>query len=252
MTDDIPEAAYDLPDCPDAATFDADDVPDGWEAPAEVPDYDAAANPEIDTAVRLPADLTLLRRPTKRLMVDWRANPDAYRHLETMPQEGESLHAVISGRYALAELVPALIERTGQPIDDLTVATLGFSVANGVDLFALLDGGQVNSVLFVCSHYFKSTSEPIYDAIVPELVRRGHRVLSMRNHAKLILAKMVDGTCYVCESSANYRSCVNVETFVLSRCPTLYQFHRQWLEHVYSLSAPGRYGEQVNNATRWK
>lgn len=210
----------------------------------DVPRFDLDANPEIDTAVRLDADRALIRAPSKRLLVDWRSNPDAYRHLAIVPQEGETLHGVISGKYALAELIPALIERTGQPIADLTIATLGFSKANGADLLALLDGGQIGTLFFVCSYYFKSTSTPIYDAVIPTLLARGQRVLSMRNHAKMILARMADGSCYSVESSANMRSSVNVETFVMTRDPTLYAFHREWLEGIWAGSRVSKQDER--------
>jgi hypothetical protein len=196
----------------------------------DIPDYDGQESPEINTSLRLTDDKAHLRTPTRRLMVDYRANPDAYRHIEPLPAEGESLHGVISGKYALFELIPALIEKTGQAMEELYLATLGFSKQNGADLCGLIDDGHVKSCTLIPSHYFKSTSESIYDAVVPELLKRGQRVFAIRNHAKLILAHMADGTSYVCESSANLRSCVNIETFVLTRCPQLYDFHRGWIE----------------------
>lgn len=55
----------------------------------------------------------LIRTPSRRLFHDYRANPAADRHLDHYPKAGETLHGVISGKYALWELVPALIERTG-------------------------------------------------------------------------------------------------------------------------------------------
>jgi hypothetical protein len=81
------------------------------------------------------------------------------------------------------------------------------------------------------SYYFKSTSRDSYDALVPELLKRGHRVLAMRTHAKICLLRMAShGTRYVIEASANLRSCKNIEQFTLTRCPRLYRFHQTWLE----------------------
>ena len=194
----------------------------------DAPEY-GTDNPEINTQLRLQGDRRHVRTPTRRLFVDYRANMEAYRHIDPLPAEGESLHGVISGKYALWELVPALIEQAGN-IEDLCIATLGFSKQNGADMIGLLDGGEVGRLTLIPSHYFKSTSGDIYDAVVPPLLERGQKVFAIRNHAKLILAKMQDGSCYVVESSANMRSCVNVETFVLTRDPDLYRFHVDWIE----------------------
>jgi hypothetical protein len=202
------------------------------------PEFDTQANPEIDTRKKLAADKAYMRMPTRRMYVDFRANPDALLHLKRLPKVGQSLHGIISGKYALWDMVPALIERTGESIADLYLCTLGFSKKNGADLCGMVDDRQVRRVSLLCSHYFKATSSPIYDAVVPELLNRGQRVTAMRTHCKLILARMTDGRKFVCESSANLRSCVNVEQFVLTNCPRLYRFHRRWLEHEILTPAP--------------
>ena len=208
----------------------------------DAPDFDTDAHPEIDVTARLDADRSYLRRATRRLFVDYRANPDAYRHLRRLPKDGESLHGIISGKYALFDLVPALLERTGESIADLYLATLGFSKQNGADLIGMLDGRQVRRVAMVCSYYFQKTSPNIYDVVVPELLKRGQRVKAVRSHCKLIVARMTGGARYVCESSANLRSCVNIEQWVLTRCPKLYGFHRRWLEEILRGGANGSRG----------
>lgn len=56
----------------------------------------------------------------------------------------------------------------------------------------------------------------------------------MRNHAKIILAEMVDGRCFVWESSANMRSCRNIESYVLTQDVDLLLFHRGWMNELLS------------------
>lgn len=216
----------------------------------DIPRFDTTANPEIDTGISLPADLAHIRTPTRRLFVDYRANASAYAHLRDLPEDGQTLHGVISGKHALWDVVPAIIERTGQTIDQLYLVTLGFSKQNGADLCGLLDGGQVREATLVASYYFKSTSPGIYDAVVPELIRRGQRVLSMRNHAKMILAKLANGDAYVVESSANLRSSKNVETFVMTRDAGLYAFHREWIDRLFAVSTKrGTHGEAEDHSS---
>ena len=194
-------------------------------------DVPALDGGEVDTQLRLGVDHGFKRTPTRRLFVDYRPHMAAYTHLHDLPRENETLHGVIAGKWALFELIPALIERTGQNIDELTLTTLSFSKQNAADLLGLLEHGHVRSMAMVVSYYFKSTSRPIYDSLVPQLRELGHRVLAMRNHSKLILAKMADGTCYVAESSANLRSSDNVESLVLTCSRELYEFHHKWIHH---------------------
>ena len=207
------------------------DWTDGLDQPFDdVPTFDAEADPEVDVTAALPADRAYLRQPTRRLFIDYRPDPDALKHLEQMPIEGETLHGVISGKYALWQLVPALIERTGQKITDLHIATLSYGKDNAAELLGLLDGGQIGRVSLLVSYYFKKTNQKLYDSLVPPLLARGHRVLAMRTHCKIILARMADDTAFVVEASANLRSCKNIEQFALTRDIGLYQFHRHWID----------------------
>jgi hypothetical protein len=197
------------------------------------PQFDSSADPEVDTQLRLNGDRSFRETPKRRLFVDYRADADAYKHLQPLPGPGESLHGVISGKYALFEMIPALIAHCG-PIKDLTIATLSFNKQNAADLLALLDDGHVFNTSLLISYYFKSTSRPIYDLLIPPLRERGHRVLAMRNHAKLLLVRTVAGDHFVVETSANLRSSVNVEAFVMTRDPALYAFHVGWIDELFS------------------
>lgn len=185
---------------------------------------------EVDKTKRLADDKSHFRTPIIRTVEDLRARPEAVRHLERLPVAGESMHAVISGTYALWDLVPAILERTGQDIEHLHLVTLGFNTSNAAEILTLLDAGKIKRVSLLVSHYYKATSPQLYDALVPKLIERGQRVLAMRTHCKLILAAMAGGTRYVVESSANLRSSGNIEQFVLTNDEPLYEFHRGWID----------------------
>jgi len=197
----------------------------------DVPDFDAKEDPEVDVNAHLSRDLSFTRTPTGRMFRDYRADPAAYAHIDPLPKAGQSLHGVISGRYALFELIPAILERTGEKIRDLYIATLSFSKPNAAKLLAMLDAGQVKHIALLISYFFKKQNRSVYDALVPELLERGHRVLALRSHCKLCLIRMDrHGTKYVIESSANLRSSKNIEQFSVTRCPKLYKFHQTWIE----------------------
>lgn len=223
---------------PELKTFALDNLPelDAGELAQPWDDNPDVGGSEVDIARKLEGDRTHIRSAAARSFADYRSNPDAFRHLATLPGPGQSLHGIISGRYALWELVPAIIERTGNYVDDLHLATLSFSQANAAEILDLFDRAHIKRISLLVSHYFKATSPQIYDALVPKLLERGQTVLAMRTHCKIILMSMSDGTKYVAESSANLRSCKNIEQFVLTNCPDLYGFHRGWMGEVFRAS----------------
>jgi hypothetical protein len=188
---------------------------------------------------------TYTRTAAKRLFVDYRADPKAYKQLAELPtKNGQTLHAVISGTYALWQLVPALVERSGDTIDELLIATLSFSKQNAAEILGLIDGGQVKSFGLLVSKYFKCANRHIYDCLVPQLHERKQPACAMRIHCKIILLKMTRGEAYTVESSANLRSSGNVEQFCLTRCPKLHAFHRAWIREELERGSAAAEGDE--------
>lgn len=71
-----------------------------------------------------------------------------------------------------------------------------------------------------------------WDQLHQQLTARKQPVVAVRSHAKVLLFAMSDGAHYVIESSANLRSCRNVEQFALTRDAGLLQFHRAWMREL--------------------
>jgi hypothetical protein len=61
------------------------------------------------------------------------------------------------------------------------------------------------------------------------LHRRGHSIAAIRCHAKILLMELTDGRHIVVESSANLRSCRNIEQFTMTDDHDLLLFHRGWM-----------------------
>ncbi len=120
----------------------------------------------------------------------------------------------------------------------LCICTLGFSAANLAELLTMLDAGQVERVDFVYSLYFRSVEHEACDRLAIELARRGQRVVALRTHAKILLLETTAGGCYTIESSANLRSCRNVEQSTFTNDPALLKFHRGWLEELLTEHRP--------------
>jgi hypothetical protein len=206
----------------DLPTFDLDAVPAFYGA-AEV----AAAR---DASAELTRDYRLRRRDAKRILQHKLNIANAAQQLQALPAEGESLHCVMRGNYHAWDLVPAVL-RLAAPavIDYLAVATLGFNRSNAAELLELIDAGRVARCDFICSCYFRSTSADEFGFLASGLQARGQRIAALRSHAKIVLFAMSDGAYYAIESSANLRSCHNVEQFSMTRDRALFDFHREWM-----------------------
>lgn len=204
-----------------------------------LPAFDVSAVPSFyggeaaaarNAAAELPDSLKYARRAAKRQMLHLLNVANAAAHLERLPDEGETFHCVMRGNYHAWDLVPAVL-RLAAPsaIAYLGIATLGFNRQNAAELLELCDAGQIGRVDFICSCYFRSTSGDEFAFLHDGLTGRGQRVAAVRSHAKILLFELNDGRCLVVESSANLRSCRNVEQFTLTHDAGLLAFHRKWI-----------------------
>ena len=194
---------------------------------------------ELRRLPHLGGDSRHTRREHKAAMIDARAAKTAAEAMEgRLPDVDEAIHIVISGRFALFDFVPAALAIAGCRVDALTIATLGFSTRNIDKLCALVDAGEIGSVRMLCSHYFAGTSSKIYDAAAEAFAARPDRMefLSIRTHAKILLLAFADGRRLTMESSANLRSCKNLEQSSAFGSPDLYDFHRGWIDGLFAAS----------------
>ena len=206
-----------------------------WIAQLEVLDaqplFPSEADATRDATIGIDVDLKHVSRPERRRMMHMLNVANAAKALDRLPDQGETFHVVMRGNYHGWDLVPAVL-RLAAPatIRELNIATLGFSASNSSELIRLLDSGQVGRCSFICSVYYRSMKDgaPVYDALAQALTSRGHQICAIRSHCKIIAMEMDGGDCYVIESSANLRSCRNLEQFTMSNDRALLEFHRGW------------------------
>jgi hypothetical protein len=191
---------------------------------------------ELLSRPHLDGDRRFVRRNHKANLRDARQAKTAAEAIGQLPAPDESVHLVISGRFALWDMVPGLLKMTAATIDALHLVTLGFSKRNVSALCDLVDVGAIGKAWLLCSHYFSKTSAPTYDFAAEQLAKRPDRMsfLSVRTHAKLVVIALGDGRRFTIESSANLRSCKNIEQASLFGCPALYDFHRAWIDELFA------------------
>ncbi|HWE03161.1 MAG TPA: hypothetical protein VG326_12195 [Tepidisphaeraceae bacterium] len=156
-------------------------------------------------------------------------------HVKRLPANGEAIHMLLSGRYQLFHLVPAVLELIAPAIiDELHLCTLSYSKDNAADLLNLIDAGKIKHVHLLVSHYFSKANPHLFDPLEAALQSRGHKVLTCRSHAKLFLFKLSDGRKYVVHSSANMRSCKSIEQACFESDESIYRFYEKWLAGLFA------------------
>ena len=207
-----------------------------WIAQLEVLDaqplFPSEADATRDATIGIDVDLKHVSRPERRRMMHMLNVANAAKALDRLPDQGETFHVVMRGNYHGWDLVPAVLALAAPAtISELNVCTLGFSASNAHELVGLIDAGQIGRCSFICSVYYKSMTDgqPVFDALAQALTSRGHTIAAIRCHAKILLMELSDGRCLVVESSANLRSCRNIEQFSMTHDEGLLAFHRQWM-----------------------
>lgn len=172
------------------------------------------------------------RRSGARKFYDLTKSKCAIAQIVSLPDVEESVHCVMGGEYDGFDIVIAIQALAAAPVEHLRIATLGFNRYNINQLCAMLDAGLILKVDLVCSEYFASADPADFNGSRDELVNRGQRLIAVRNHAKILLFA-IGSARYVVESSANLRSCNNLEQFVITQSVALYDFHAAWIERVF-------------------
>jgi|GEM_PF-5169257 len=97
-------------------------------------------------------------------------------------------------------------------------------------------GGKTPVIATICKDAVTRWSGRVL-VLARELPARGGWYCATRSHAKVIAARFTDGRCFVIESSANLRTCRNLEQFAITQDRGLFDFHRQWMESVHEREA---------------
>lgn len=205
------------------------------EAPDEIDFSETGENgrrrsPAEDVALDT-SSLVKRRRTNFRTFLDLSKVASAVRQIRKLPGNEETLHAIMGGDFNAWELVPAIHEILGRRVNDLVITTLGFNHKNIDQLCAMLDAGAIGRATILCQHYFKNADPDVFNEAADRMAQRRQLLSATRNHSKIILIDAKPAH-YVVESSANLRTCNNLEQFTLTRSKPLFDFHRGWIWKV--------------------
>ena len=150
--------------------------------------------------------------------------------LPYLPEPGESLHALQTGRYDLMHLIVVIVEMKTVPVDRMRLATLSYNGRNLAEMLRLLDSGKVHHLSLICSKFFAEHDKNLYEETLQEFHQRGQQVAAPRSHAKVVTMEFQDGEKLVLEGSANLRTNSNREQFCLIHDAGLHDWHAQWID----------------------
>lgn len=171
----------------------------------------------------------------QRRFYDLSKVPNAVALIKPLPKPGESIHALMGGDFHAWDLIPAIHHLLKRPIAELYITTLGFNHGNNHNLCEMLDARHVQKCFLLCSAYFRDGNRDVYNEAETRLQKRGAHIKAVRNHSKIICIAPSDSRArYVIESSANLRSCNNIEQFALTNDTRLYRFHRTWIRAQFA------------------
>jgi hypothetical protein len=154
--------------------------------------------------------------------------------MQHLPGPGESLHAVVTARLDLTDIVNALLDTVGS-CDRMRVATLGFNERNLRAMLGWLDSGRVQSLALVASIFFRSHKGDLWEQTLAEFRQRGQRAACCQSHAKVVALQFADGRAFSIEGSSNL--CGNGsgrEQFALFADQDLAAWHSAWIEELVS------------------
>ena len=202
----------------------------------ELPDLDSLfdADAELDTNAK-PFAISTSVRNRKLVTFDARKVGSAAKCIAALPIEGESVHMIVGQMFAGFDLLPAMLALSGaQAYGRLVLTTLGFNRDNLAQLALMLDLKQIDprTLTVLCGDFFRRADAGLWDIGKLQASERGYGWRSYRNHTKLTLAQL-GRRFFVVESSANLRSCQNIEQFTLTQSRDLFDFHAGWIDEIW-------------------
>jgi hypothetical protein len=164
--------------------------------------------------------------------------------LAVLPGEGESLHAVMTARLDMTDVVNALLGKLGR-CDRLAIATLGYNRRNFKAMLGWLDCGAVGCLLLVASIFFRSHNGALWAETLAEFRKRGCRAACCPSHSKVMALAFASGTRLAVEGSANLCSNGSArEQFTVIHDAGLHDWHAAWINDLVT-----RHGQEEGQAS---
>jgi hypothetical protein len=159
---------------------------------------------------------------------------EAAEKLALLPGPGEALHALMTARLDMSDVLNALLDKLGR-CETARIATLGYNRRNFRMMLSWLDAGKVGNLTLLASIFFRSHNGDLWTETLEEFRRRGQRAACCPSHCKVMALAFADGTRFAVEGSANLCSNGSArEQFAIVNDAGLHGFHATWIDQLVS------------------
>jgi hypothetical protein len=159
--------------------------------------------------------------------------------LTLLPAPGEGLHAVMTARLDMTDVLNALLGKLGR-CDRASIATLGYNRRNFKTMLGWLDSGAVGELALVASIFFRSHNGELWQETLDEFGRRHQHAVCCPSHCKVMALAFADGTRLAIEGSANLCSNGSArEQFAIINDRDLHDWHAGWIEGLLTKYGAG-------------
>lgn len=149
-------------------------------------------------------------------------------------EPGGRANVVVAGSFIFGDFIEAFIVEHNVQVQRMTITTLSMSQENVDSLANLINGGFVQELNLIVSHYFYSHER---HALIPYI----YQTLDIDNRFQLAVAGTHTKTCIfdtlggkkiVIHGSANLRSSNNVEQFTIEDNPEMFEFYQEYQDRI--------------------
>jgi hypothetical protein len=167
--------------------------------------------------------------------------------LTVLPGPSESLHAIMTGRYDVTDLLQVIFDKLGA-ISHLRIATLSFNTHNLTLLQEWIRSGTVKRLTLLYSLFFQEHNPEIVQEMRAALGEQ-HRTAASRNHCKLVTMDFATGRKWTMEGSANLRTNSNREQVTITDSEQLHDWTAAYIDREVSTHEAKKYHAQEDTDT---
>lgn len=149
-----------------------------------------------------------------------------------LPDQGDELILILSGRFHGIDLITAAIDLAGETVEHAYFATLAINKTHVSHLASMIDDGRIRTITMVISEVFSENSKPEFNFLHDELTKRGCRIVVSRNHAKLVSLEFSGGRKLAMHGSLNLRRCSSYEQVAIVADDQIADFFKSFILDV--------------------
>lgn len=149
-------------------------------------------------------------------------------------EPGGRANVLISGAFIFGDFIEAYITTHNIKIRKMTISTLSMNQNNIDSLANLLNGGFIDELNLIISHYFFSHERHVLVPYIYEQldIDNKFQLAVAGTHCKTVIFDTLGGKKIVIHGSANLRSSNNIEQFTIEDNPELFDFYNDYQDRI--------------------